>query len=91
MASECGLRDGWDSLTAPTIIAPVFAPVSHCIAALTMTTLSEKNNLTHASEMSGVDPGVEELELAIVDAVEKTHATYLYKGTVASRHDRLTK
>lgn len=46
-----------------------------------MTTFSEKNNVTHGTEMSGIDPGVEEQELAIDNSVEKVDATYLYKGT----------
>jgi hypothetical protein len=48
-----------------------------------MTTFSEKNNFTHGSEMSGGDPEVEKQELAIDDSVDKTDATYLYKGTIS--------
>ena len=50
-----------------------------------MTTSSEKNNFTHGNQMSRVDTGVEEHELAIGDSVDKTtDATYLYKGTIGT-------
>lgn len=49
-----------------------------------MTMFSEKTNFTHGGEMSGVEPAVEEQELAIDTSVDKTDGTYLYKGTLAS-------
>lgn len=49
-----------------------------------MATFSEKNNFTHESDMSRVDTGLEEQELAIGNPVDKNDATYLYKGTIAS-------
>lgn len=57
-----------------------------------MATFSEeKNNFTHGSDMSRVDTGVEEQELAIGNSVDKSDATYLYKGTTIASTSGVTK